>query len=76
MRFGFEGQFRPAGGISFDAAHTLNGGYAETTREHQHRAALQAVSHARDVGEGRTFLSMLGLYQTWGGDTSEMNARR
>lgn len=61
MRAALEGQFLPAGGISFDAAHTMHGAYAEATPEQKHTAALHAVTQARDMGERHTFLNMLGL---------------
>ena len=56
-----EGAFHPGAGISFDAAHTMHGWYAEATPEQKHTAALHAVTQARDVGERHTFLAMLGL---------------
>ena len=61
MRSSFEGAFHPGAGISFDAAHTMNGGYAEAPAEAKRIASLHAVTEGRDVGERHTFLAMLGL---------------
>lgn len=61
MRAALEGQFLPAGGISFDAAHTMHGAYAESTPGAKRIASLHAVTEGRDMDERRTFLAMLGL---------------
>lgn len=62
MRQRFEGAVRPGATITFDCANTMHGAYAEATPEQKHTAALHAVTEARDLAEGRTFLDMLGLY--------------
>lgn len=56
-----EGAFHPGAGISFDAAHTMTGGYAEAPAEAKRIASLHAVTEARDMDERHTFLAMLGL---------------
>lgn len=61
MRYTLEGTYTPGGSISFDAAHTMNGGYAEAPAEDKRIASLHAVAEARDMDERRTFLAMLGL---------------
>lgn len=61
MRSSFEGQYRPAGGISFDAANTMHGGYAEASHADQQSASRLIRTHSRDATEAGMFLDMLGL---------------